>query len=265
MTMHKARYSGLYYPQDRERLLAETAVRPPSYTSRATLPTALLLPHASWQYLLDPLHEGLAATAHLAVKQILLLAPIHQRTEALTPILPKSDGLLIDSISYRYHTALRDRLADRFSFPQDDQVFGDESCWELLLPLISSYHPTAELLPILSGPLNAKAVKSYAGAIAQAVAAEEATLCIITTNANPRLTSPLAEEAARATLAFLHGEGEETKHACNSSALRAVSQQRWYSGKAWKILSMYTEGQAYQHIELDERDAHVWQITALLE
>lgn len=261
MTMRSARHSGLYYPQDGPAL--KDQVRPKEATA-SVRPTALLLPHAAWPHILALLHQTLALTQSLSPALILLLAPHHgeQKNSALK--ITGSAGLFLPHQEIPFARDLAAGLAKQFSLQVDEGAFDDESSWELLLPLLSSYHPGVPILPILNSELTGSHKNNLASLLKEIKRSHPSTLFVVTANANPPLPSPLAEESARRFASALKGGGEALGESCNRSALSALASV--LTG-AWTITSHMCKGRVYEAIppSLDEQEKHVWHIGALLE
>lgn len=267
MTICSAGHSGLYYPQD-PAILAEEAE--PMMGIEGSAPKALLLPHAAWSSCLPLLHRGLAHTRGLKTSLIVLLAPYHGAEKNLPLMLPASDALALGHTTIGFATVVRARLSALYPLAVDDAPFHDESSWELLMPLLASYHPGVPILPILAGQLTGEHRSRYAALLAEIDSRYPDALYIVTSNANEMLPSPKAEESAAAFLTFLKNPGIERHpaiNACNRSALTALARQRWAAGRAWKPIARMCDGTAYDEIppSLGVEERHVWHITALME
>ncbi len=266
--MLEACHSGLYYPQD--PLLRQEQSQPVSSSSEQllNLPSALLLPHAAWDYCLGIVHAALATTASLSPSQILLLAPNHSGERNGPLWVPRSDALALGKDSIGFASALRTTLVETGAVIADDGPFTDEPSWELLMPLIEAYHPSVPILPILSSERTADHANHYATLVSNIVATTPDTLIIITANANRPFASPRAEEHARLFVSALQGEtemGARGMSSCNLSALRAVAKIPSFVDQRWKVLDTAVRATVHDVAHYDNHEKHVWQITALLE
>ena len=267
MTICSAGHSGLYYPQDPSSLASEAA---PMERIECRFPKALLLPHAAWSHCLPLLHHGLAHTRGLEAPLIVLLAPYHGVGKNLPVMVPKSDALAVGNTTIPFATDVRAHLASRFPLTVSDTPFEDESSWELLMPLIASYHPDVPILPILSSELTGEHRLLYASLLAQIHSLWPSALYIVTSNANEPLPSPKAEADAiafRTSLTAPVTGGHAPLSACNQSALAALARQQWAGDARWRIIAQMCERVIYDEIpsSLDIEERHVWHNTAILE
>ncbi len=267
MTISSAHHHGLYYPQDPITLAQEAR---PSDAVIGQAVKALLLPHAAWSQCLPLLHHALAHTQSLKTSLILLLAPYHGGAKNLPLMVPKSDALALPHAQVLFATQVRTWLASRFPLAIDDAPFEDESSWELLMPLLDSYHPAVPILPILASDLTRDHRSRYTALLDHIYRRYPDTLTLITANANEPLPSPQAEEGASAFLSWLTGAEERRNapiSACNQSALHALQRQRWIRSMHWRPIGLMCEGRPYEEIppSLNDEGRHVWHIAALLE
>ena len=267
MTICSASHSGLYYPQDPSSLAGEAA---PMERIGTNFPKALLLPHAAWSHCLPLLHHALAHTRGLDFPLIVLLAPCHGAGKNLPMMLPKSDALALSHTTIPFAVDVRAHLSSLFPLTISDGPFKDESSWELLMPLIASYHPNVPILPILSSELTGGHRLAYASLLEKIHSRWPSSLYIVTSNANEPLPSPKAEADAIAFTTWLTAEtvgGHAPLSACNQSALAALARQKWADGTRWRILDRMCDRVPHDEIpgSLGEAERHVWHITALLE
>ena len=235
-----------------------------------SVPKALLVPHAAWSYCLPLLHRALAHTRGIEFPLIVLLAPYHGAGKNLPMMVPNSDALALGHTTIPFATEERSRLSSLFPLAVSDTPFEDESSWELLMPLIASYHPLTPILPILTGELTGEHRTLYARLLERIHERFPSSLYIVTSNANEPLPSPKAEAEAIAFTAWLAAPtigGHPPLSACNQSALAALARQKWAGKAEWKIIARMCDRVPYEKIpsSLAKEERHVWHITALLE
>lgn len=261
MTMRSPRHGGLYYPQDGPTLQDQIRAREGETAAR---PTALLLPHAAWPHILPLLHQTLAQARSLSPALIVLLAPHHGKRKNSALMISAASGLSLPHQEVPFARDAATALATRFSLQVDEEAFDDESSWELLVPLLSSYYPGVPILPILTGELSGSHRNNLTSLLKEIKKADPSTLFVVTANANPPLSSPSAEASARRFASSLEEGGEVEGESCNRSALSSLGS---VLGGAWRIVGYMRGGTAYDAIppSLDEQEKHVWHIGALLE
>ncbi len=193
MTMRSPRHGGLYYPQDGPTLQDQIRAREGETAAR---PTALLLPHAAWSHILPLLHQTLAQARSLSPALIVLLAPHHGKRKNSALMISAANGLSLPHQEVPFARDAATALATRFSLQVDEEAFDDESSWELLVPLLSSYYPGVPILPILTGELSGSHRNNLTSLLKEIKKADPSTLFVVTANANSPLASPSAEDGS---------------------------------------------------------------------
>lgn len=265
----------IFYPEDQETLSLATAKRESKVHLRS-LPSAILVPHAAYQFSLEALHRSFSVAGDLKPSLIVFLGPLHQEVlEADAPsflFTSSMEGISIAGVEYRFATTLIKELATSYApfFAQEDSYLIEEPALELTLPMIHSYFGNVPVLPILASSCTGEQLQTYHTILESVSKQEKNVLFIVSANANALLPSPQAEEDARtfisrlkAGTSLLENRRGERISSCNSSSLEALRQIRVLSGN-WTI-SGYFDKQGEQteikdHHDLKEK--HVWHISA---
>ncbi|ADN01309.1 AmmeMemoRadiSam system protein B [Spirochaeta thermophila] len=192
---------GIFYPDAADALEArlDALLSRPSPESPPPRPFALIVPHATWDYV-----GGLLGTAFAHVvpwrehfRRVVLWGPTHREpfpslflpasTLFATPLGPLSLDL----------PATQEALASSTAFAVDDLSHMEEHCLEVVFPFLRSILPHAPILPVLVGAPLFTLVETLARALYLIYAAEwEHTLFVVSTNLTP--FAPRKDNARRA-------------------------------------------------------------------
>lgn len=277
MTMLESQHHLIFYPEDRTKL-DECTRRRPAAGEPCSLPTAILVPHASYDRVCEALHRSFEHVAMLKPSKVVFLGPLHQEVlaehEPAFLFTPRAEGIRVAGVEHVFDAALAAELCTRFKTQvmREDSYFIEEPAFELTLPFIQSYFPGTAVLPLLSGSCDKAQLAIYTQVIKQITDLDDKVLFIVSANANALLP---AFEAAKHAKAFRDALSQGTSlceglrmHAissCNTAALDAVGRQHWAAG-GWNIVGLYRDGIQQQDIfaESDENEKRVWHISAVL-
>ncbi|AEV30980.1 putative dioxygenase [Sphaerochaeta pleomorpha str. Grapes] len=274
--MHKSEHHAIFYPQDKDELEEACTKREPK-KSLTKLPASILVPHASYDWSLDLLHDGFAGAQTLHPQLVVLLGSLHQeQLQGDLPCFifaPSGDGVSIPTGKVLFPTELRDELTARFSdaLSLQDSYFIEEPCIELTLPMIHSYFPQVPVLPFLMGNLDARQVRTLSALLSQIAEETKDVLFVVSANVTAILPSEIATEQARQFASLLKAGApllEEQRHgkvsSCGISALEALRGQTWGSSH-WDFISFQCKDQKFDEVPdtFDEKDKIVWHCAAL--
>ena len=265
----------IFYPEDQETLALATAKREAEVYLRS-LPSAILVPHAAYQFSLEALHRSFSVAGHLKPSLIVFLGPLHQEVlEADAPsflFTSSMEGISIAGVEHRFANTLIKELTASHApfFAQEDSYLVEEPALELTLPMIHSYFPDVPVLPILASSCTSEQIQTYQKVLESVVEKKKNVLFIVSSNANALLSSPQAEEDARTFISrlstgvsLLENRRGERISSCNSSSLEALRQIRAFSGK-WTINGYFDKHGEQPEIKdhNDMKEKHVWHISA---
>lgn len=275
--MLESQHHMIFYPEDRTKL-DECTKRRAGTTSSCSLPTAILVPHASYPMVCEALHRSFEQAQDIKPSMVVFLGPLHQEAlaehEPAFLFTPQSEGITIASHVHHFDTILAAELNSRFAphVMYEDSYFIEEPALELTLPFIQSYFPDVPVLALLCGNCDKERLATYARVLEYCTNAQNNVLFIVSANANALLP---ATEAAKHAAAFTEtlkqgsslseGLRMHTISSCNTAGLDAIGRQKW-GRQGWKILGMFLRGREHASIsaESDENEKHVWHISAVL-
>ena len=267
----------IFYPDDRTKLDECTKKRAAPVKTRS-LPTAVLVPHASYGMVSEALHRSFEQVHMLKPAMVVFLGPLHQEVlsedEPAFLFTPESEGITIAGFDHLFATSLAGELCTMFptQLSKQDSYFAEEPALELTLPFIQSYFPDIPTLPLVCGSCKKNQLAVYTQVLQAITELAGQVLFIVSANANALLP---AVEAAKHALAFVKtlSEGSSLQeglrtHAissCNAASLEALAGQNWGHGR-WDIVGIFLGGKEYETIvsKLDDPEKHVWHISAAL-
>ncbi len=260
MTIRSAHHSGLYYPQQSALRSAQAKPLEPIEASAK----AVLLPHAAWPYVLSLIHQVLCHTRTQKRSLIVVLAPYHGAEKKRPIAITAAKRLELEGLTITLADEAARDLARKEAVVVDESAFDDESSWELLMPLLDSYHPGCPILPILVPETIRPDNRTLTSLITHLGHTWPSALFVVTTNASAPLPSPDAEDQARSVAAALQDGAGHIPYGCNKAALESVSS---CLGGQWRIIGMMSGGKSFDTIpsSLEMDDRHVWHLGALLE
>lgn len=275
--MLESQHHMIFYPEDRTKLDACTKRRACT-TEKRSLPTAILIPHASYSMACEALHRSFEQARDLKPSTVVFLGPLHQEVlaehEPAFLFTPQSESIAIASHIHHFDITLAADLNTRFAghVMSEDSYFTEEPALELTLPFIQSYFPDVPVLALLCGNCDKERLATYAKVLEHCTNAQNNVLFIVSANANALLP---ATEAAKHAAAFIEtlkqgsslseGLRMHTISSCNTAGLDAIGRQRW-GRQGWNILGMFLRGREHASIsaEPDENEKRVWHISAVL-
>ena len=271
MQMLEPHHHTLFYPASEKALSDATEARERS-AKKLTLPGAILCPHASYSFVLQALHRSFTSVGAIKPSLVVFLGPLHK--EILTSDEPaflvstEREGIRIGALECRFSPILIKTLQKEFpsALCCQDSYFEEEAAFELTIPFIESYFPGVPVLPLLSGGMNSKQIKTYAQILNSIVERQNDTLFIISANANALLPSQQAQIQAEAFLSSLQsGQGflDNLVSSCNKNSLQALSLLPSIKGP-WQMTGLFCKGEEYDQIQSfsDTKEKYVWQCTA---
>ncbi|MDR0966794.1 MAG: AmmeMemoRadiSam system protein B [Myxococcales bacterium] len=186
-----AEWAGRYYPQSRDELAQEIerslalATRPAALEDGARA-TAMLVPHAAYDYTSATLGKGFGALRFERFERVFILGQSHA-WERWQPVgrfvgmaLPAEKGFALATGTLDNDLATIERLSRDTIFQRRARAFDGETAIEPLLPFIQALWPEATIVPMLIGQL---ATVEESLAVAKAIGAEldEKSLLVIST------------------------------------------------------------------------------------
>nr|WP_319472286.1 AmmeMemoRadiSam system protein B [uncultured Sphaerochaeta sp.] len=264
-----------FYPENQESLSLATAKREADAYLRS-LPSAILIPHAAYQFSLEALHRSFSVAGKLNPSLIVFLGPLHQEVlEADAPAFlftSRMEGISIAGVEHHFATTLIKDLTTSHApfFAQEDSYLTEEPALELTLPMIHSYFPDVPVLPILASSCTSEQIQTYHTLLESVARREKDVLFIVSANANALLPSPQAEEDARTFISrlktgasLLENKRGERISSCNSSSLEALRKLTVLSGK-WTMCGYFDKQGELPEIKehYDMKEKHVWHISA---
>ncbi|MFA6844243.1 MAG: AmmeMemoRadiSam system protein B [Sphaerochaetaceae bacterium] len=240
--MQTSKFQTIFYPdqvQKRENVANKSII----------LPSSLLVPHASYEWIGEDLYSGYSLMDGCSCRLVVVLSALHQSVikseEGHLFFIPTGEGFSLGDRTIRYAEVLRNKITSTFSLAlQEDCYFSEEPSVELQLPMIAAYFPTAAVLPILcSSSMDSKETKALALLLSFITENEKNTLFVISGNASALGTAESALEKTKALDLALRDGGQllELRHqgridSCATSIIEAMNRQPWNNGK-WKIAS----------------------------
>jgi AmmeMemoRadiSam system protein B len=269
MIMHDGNFSMIFYPQ--------TLEGPCPGTAPCSLPQALLLPHASYQWIGEELEAAYHCIDGAKPQSIVILAPIHQdRRPSMGEhwlFVPADDGVRLGNTEARFDAnAIASLVRSNPSVVQmDDAVFMEEPDWELHAAMCASHFPSVPLIPIMGcGGLDSGRVKTLASLLSPLVT--DKTILIVTSNATSMLPSkPAWAQLSAFAGALSHGEPLLDKGhkgiigACGYGLIEATGRLKWFSGQ-WDILSLSVNNNQFTRVpegEIPYEGDDVWHLCAI--
>ncbi len=277
--MHTSEHHTIFYPGDALELTSQSAKRSDGQdkTGKLTsLPAAIITAHASYDVVLDLLHQSFSAVTALSPELVVILAPLHQQALVIDEphflFVPTGDGIKLPHTEMHYATELRKSLLSLFpdSIKAEQSYFIEESATELTLPLVDAYCNGVPVLPLLTHTVDAEQCRTYAAVLKTIVAQVPKTLFVLSANLNAILPSALATEHAK-TLVTLLEQGEplldrfrsKQISSCSIAAFEALRHQSW--GKSgWDFTLFSTGGEICETLpqEYITKERIVWHASA---
>ena len=201
---------GIFYPADKESLAAKVASLLDSAPAEPGKASAIMVPHAGYNYTGALAALGFKATAGRDIRTVVLLAPVTRDAQ---------DGLFLCDYD-AFQTPLGDVPVDREKvkalldhkgrFAVNNFPFLEEHSIEVQLPFIQCLWPEAALIPIHMGRQNPGTVKQLTRGLKEVFAGcMESTLFVVSANTSPYLVRSLAQEQASAFLSLATAGGSE--------------------------------------------------------
>ncbi|MGM0431843.1 MAG: AmmeMemoRadiSam system protein B [Spirochaetota bacterium] len=249
--------AGIFYTETQETLEGQLRKALSEYTNHASpvaqLPAALFVPHAAYDYILQPTAAAFQSVAHLHPDRVILLAPLHSVVlpEDAPSFLffPASSGCKtpFGSLSFDRSTAemLVSAVQDGWA-AASDSYFEEEPSWELTAPFVHYLFPAATYFPMLYAGRSAKQATKLAGIISEMITGR--TLLIISSNAAVwherlqgseqayRLTSILSTPTGDKRPPLLDLARKKLITACGTSLFDALYRSRCLT-QPWNIIS----------------------------
>lgn len=262
MTYHHT----IFYPAEAELLNEATKARPRSQ-SLTTLPSALLLPHATYSMVGEALHQTFIHAPQAKVDLVVFLGPLHQ------PILPSDEPAFLftpEGASFEqagkttlFHPTLLEELREHFPVHARSYYYEEEPAFELTLPFIHSYLSPTYLLPLIGRVEGPKAGATLAKMMRLIAKREPNVVFIISANASDMLPAEEAALAATSLSRYLHGEKTEAHllHSCNQGALTALEHSGVITGR-WTIATRFCKGCEYPEITPTGEGLMTWHLGA---
>ncbi len=183
--MSRSLTAGIFYPSDPQELKELLTSSFLTYTEQLSLPGAIMIPHAAYEYVLPLYEEAFSPYIQSEPERIILLAPLH--AEILKEDSPKT--IFIPSYA-SMSTPLGELTIDQDLCEQLDGVhqligygdhyFDEETSIELALPPIQHLFGDTPIIPILTGEISAKTSSVLSSIITPLV--DGKTLIIISMN-----------------------------------------------------------------------------------
>ena len=205
---------GLFYPRVQKELKREVDSLLGSACPSALDASALITPHAAFQYARDLLAIAYKAASARHIDNIILLAPVHREPSHVL-YLPNVQAFEtpLGAVGIN-QKACEKLLLGNFGFSHGDEAFEEEHSIEVQLPFIQRLFPDVALLPILVGDVPVRDIEGINLALWDALASDlENTLVIATTNMGSYRTAEPIEsfENRRLSLLELIKKGDARK------------------------------------------------------
>ncbi len=205
---------GLFYPRGQKELKRAVDSLLENACPIALDASALITPHAAFQYAGDLLAIAYKAASARHINNIILLAPLHREPSHVL-YLPNVQAFETPLGAVRINQkSCKKLLVGNFGFSYGDEAFEEEHSIEVQLPFIQRLFPDAALLPILVGDVLIRDIERINLALWDALASDlENTLVVATTNMGSyRATGPIESfENGRLSLLELIKEGDARK------------------------------------------------------
>jgi AmmeMemoRadiSam system protein B len=156
---------GIFYPAEENEL--RTLIDNLIQTSKAEEGSAfaIVAPHAGYSYAGEFIASSFKAASKRAVKNVVIIAPIHTDPEA-NIFLPESKFFLTPLGAIEVNMQLANEiLSCSTSILQKDLPHLEEHCIEVHLPFIRHLFPDAKIVPILLGNSTTSCVKLLSNAL----------------------------------------------------------------------------------------------------
>ena len=262
MTYHHT----IFYPAEEPLLNEATKARPRS-GSLTTLPSAFLLPHATYSMIGEALHKSLIHAPQAKIDLVVFLGPLHQ------PILQSDEPAFLftpEGTSFEqagkttlFHPTLLKELREHFPIHARQYYYEEEPAFELTLPFIHSYLSPTYLLPLIGRVEGTKAVTTLAKMMRLIAKCEPNVVFIISANVSDMLPAREAALAAHSLSRYLQGETVEPHllHSCNQGALAALEHSEVVAG-GWRIATRFLKGVEYPEIKEEGEGFMTWHLGA---
>lgn len=158
----QAAVAGLFYPEQAEQLQAMFSEwMDENQDKGCDIPRAIIVPHAGYIYSGEAAAKGFALWRDAAdrIKTVVVIGPAHRvPVNGLTTI--DHDAVATPFGNLNIDTSLRSQLLEQFDFLEIfNEAQAQEHSLEVEFPFIKHLLPEVKVLPLLSGRVDAHAVK----------------------------------------------------------------------------------------------------------
>jgi len=265
--MHESNFQTIFYPQD---------ITVNGKGDR-TPPQALLVPHASFDWIGDGLKETYGLVSGCEPERIILLAPLHQEVRPSLVnhwlFVPQDDGISIFGKEVHFAKDIIDSiiLSHKEDIMKDDAVFQEEPDWELHAAMCAACFPTVPVVPILGcGALESKRVRFLSSLLSSILTPK--TLVIATCNASQSLDAKASWSQASAFTACLeNGESVLDKGhkgiigACGYGFIEALGRIPPFNAH-WDVIGLSVRNRSFSAMPPEAVDFDgdaVWHVYAI--
>jgi AmmeMemoRadiSam system protein B len=174
---------GLFYPRFQSELRQEIDTLLEKIPIDATDASAIITPHAAFQYVGEMLAQAFKASSGREINNVIILAPLH-RDASRDLYLPEARGFATPLGTVRVNQKVcQQLLTGNAGFVQSDVPFEEEHSLEVQLPFIQRLFPKSEILPILTGTIPPRDIERLGDSLKTAFEREwENVLTVATTN-----------------------------------------------------------------------------------
>lgn len=174
---------GLFYPRAQSDLIQEIDTLLENASVDAMDASAVITPHAAFQYIGEMLALAYKASTGRKINNIIILAPLHRDVSG-DLYLPEAGGFATPLGTVRVNQeACQQLLTGSTGFVQSDAPFEEEHSLEVQLPFIQRLFPKSEILPILAGTVTARGIESLSASLKAVFENDwESVLAVATTN-----------------------------------------------------------------------------------
>lgn len=264
MTYHHT----IFYPEERDRLDEATRRRSGEGTLK-NLPSALLVPHATYLMIGETLHRTFSHAASVNPKLVVFLGPLHQpvleRDKPAFLFAPGSNTFEQVERTYRLEGTVIDELTAGFPIRRASYYYEEEPAFELTLPFIDSYLAPEAILPLIGKVEDANQINQLILVLKKIVHRQPKTLFVLSSNASKLLPHREASDEANHFIEDLIQEHRSLgiRSSCNWGMLEAMNRSALVKGR-WRIASMALKGTGYDGISeaKNESGLMTWHIGA---
>jgi MEMO1 family protein len=250
MRIRKPLAHDIFYPSDPGELTALVTASLGNPSGSASLPAALVVPHAAYSETAALLGSAYGALSGCSPHYVLILSPLHsevlEEDRGRSLFYPDFAAFALPGGEVQTDAAALARIAS--ALPDDAApggwYFDEEPGIELQLPFVREVFRGKAVVPLFTGSRCARTAGKIAAAIR--LFPPEKTVVIISSNLTGYLPKETADRQAEAMLQLLEqrqpqrlleAAASRTVSMCGTAAVEALNKSRWFPPEnGWQVL-----------------------------